>query len=142
MQSKSKIIVALLAFVVGTIISGFTVYELMLSLQKTKTSELKDSINTQSKIKDIKKSGGKETSLGDTTIYFNSANVSYNNSNSGLTLTKVQNAIDELYEITNAWINPSYVDFTTLATNTNKTILASSAGICIKRNNKVACMKK
>ena len=39
--------------------------------------------------------------LGDTGILFDSANVNYNNTNSGLTSTKVQNAIDELYGLSN-----------------------------------------
>ena len=53
----------------------------------------------------------------------------------------VDGALDTLFTRANTWINPSYIDFTTLATNSNKTILASKNGICIKRNNKVSCFK-
>ena len=69
-----------------------------------------------------------------------SSDVPYTNNSQ----SNVQGAIDDLYEkATNAGgLDSSYIDFTTLATNTNKTILASSAGVCIKRNNKVSCMKK
>ena len=63
--------------------------------------------------------------------------VSYTNNSQ----TSVQSALDQLYTRANTWIDPSYIDFTTLATNTNKTILASKNGICIKRNNKVSCFK-
>ena len=63
--------------------------------------------------------------------------VSYTNNSQ----TSVQSALDNLYTLSNTWINPSYVDFTTLDTNTKQTILASKNGICIKRNNKVSCFK-
>lgn len=53
----------------------------------------------------------------------------------------VDGALDTLFTRANTWINPSYIDFTTLATNSKKTILASKNGICIKRNNKVSCFK-
>ena len=75
------------------------------------------------------------------TILFNSNQVGYDNTSSGMSATNVQDALDELYTKANTWINPSYIDFTTLAKNTNKTILASKNGICIKRNNKVSCFK-
>lgn len=75
------------------------------------------------------------------TILFASSQVSYDNTSSGMSATNVQDALDELYTKANTWIDPSYIDFTTLATNTNKTILASKNGICIKRNNKVSCFK-
>ena len=55
--------------------------------------------------------------------------------------TTLQGAIDDLYILSNTWINPSYVDFTTLDTNAKQTILASKNGVCIKRNNKVSCLK-
>ena len=70
-----------------------------------------------------------------------SQSVYYNNTNSGATSTNVQGALDELYTKANTWIDPSYIDFTTLTTNTNRTILASKNGICIYRNNKVNCFK-
>lgn len=75
------------------------------------------------------------------TILYNSNQVEYDNTSSGMSATNVQDALDELSTKANTWIDPSYIDFTTLATNKNKTILASSAGMCIKRNNKVICMK-
>lgn len=75
------------------------------------------------------------------TILFASNQVSYDNTTSGLSSTNVQDALDELYTKANTWIDPSYIDFGTLATNTNKTILASKNGVCIKRNNKVSCFK-
>lgn len=75
------------------------------------------------------------------TILFASNQVGYDNTSSGMSATNVQDALDELYTKANTWINPSYIDFTTLATNTNKTILASKNGVCIKRNNKVSCFK-
>ena len=53
----------------------------------------------------------------------------------------VEGALDTLYTRANNWIDPSYIDFGTLATNTKKTILASKNGVCIKRNNKVSCFK-
>lgn len=54
----------------------------------------------------------------------------------------VKGAIDDLYSIASSWINPSYINFGTLDTNVKKTVLASSDGVCIKRNNKVSCFKK
>ena len=70
-----------------------------------------------------------------------SQSVYYNNSTSGASSTNVQGALDELYTRANTWIDPSYIDFGTLATNTAKTVLASKNGVCIKRNNKVSCFK-
>lgn len=70
-----------------------------------------------------------------------SSNVSYSNTTSGLSATNVQSAIDELYTRANTWIDPSYIDFGTLATNGTKTVLASKNGVCIIRNNKVSCLK-
>ena len=70
-----------------------------------------------------------------------SSQVGYDNSTSGLAATDVQGALDELNTKANTWIDPSYIDFTTLATNTKKTILASKNGICVKIRNKVGCLK-
>lgn len=75
---------------------------------------------------------------------FASSEVSFDNTTSGasgMSSTNVQSAIEELNIKANTWINPDYIDFGTLATNTAKTILASKNGICIKRNNKVSCFK-
>ena len=81
------------------------------------------------------------TVISGTAVYaattISSSNVTYT-SNSQST---VQGALDTLYTRANTWIDPSYIDFTTLATNTKKTLLASSAGICIKRNGTVSCFK-
>ena len=70
-----------------------------------------------------------------------SQSVYYNNSTSGATSTNVQGALDELYEKTDEWINPSYIDFGTLKACSSGQILASKNGLCIKRNNKVSCFK-
>ena len=70
-----------------------------------------------------------------------SSQVGYDNSTSGLAATDVQGALDELFTKANTWIDPSYIDFGTLATDNTKKILASKNGVCIKRNNKVSCFK-
>ena len=86
---------------------------------------------------------GKITSLVGSVNPMNlkSSDVPYTNNSQ----STVQGAIDDLYtkanNLSNSMIDPSYIDFTTLATNTNKTILASKNGVCIKRNNKVSCFK-
>lgn len=69
------------------------------------------------------------------------SNISYDNTTSGLTSTDVQSAINELDTKADTWIDPSCINFETLNKNTKKTVLASSAGVCIKRNNKVSCFK-
>ena len=73
------------------------------------------------------------------------SNIAYDNTNSGLKdsnnqdVTDVQTAIDVLYSKTaNAGIP---IDPNTFQTNTAKTVLASSKGVCIKRNNKLNCFK-
>ena len=68
-----------------------------------------------------------------------SSQVNYDNTNSNSSATDVQAAIDDLYTKANTWIDPSYIDFTTIAASTN--MLASKNGLCIKRNNKVSCFK-
>ena len=70
-----------------------------------------------------------------------SSSVYYNNANSGGSSNTVSGALDELYTKANTWIDPSYINFGTIATNSAKTILASSSGLCLKRNNKVSCFK-
>lgn len=70
-----------------------------------------------------------------------SSSVYYNNANSGGSSNTVSGALDELYTKANTWINPTSIDIGTIATNSAKTILASSSGVCIKRNNKVSCFK-
>lgn len=66
-----------------------------------------------------------------------SSDVPYTNNSQ----STVQGAIDDLYTKANTYIDPSYIDFTTLETNNKKTILVSKNGVCIKRNNKVSCFK-
>ena len=90
----------IIAFILGLIISGFGVY--FGTKISSSNNELKTNTNTQSNIKDVEKNSGEETNLGDAAVYFDSANVSYNNSNSGLTSNRVQNAIDELYAVANS----------------------------------------
>ena len=68
------------------------------------------------------------------TILFQSNIVGYNNATSGMSATNVQAALDELYTKANTWIDPSYIDFGTLKTNSGGRMIASSSGICIKRN--------
>ena len=70
-------------------------------------------------------------------IFFESDQVSYTKNNQ----STLKGALDELYMRLNTWIDPSNIDFGTITINSNKTILASSAGMCIKRNNKVSCFK-
>ena len=72
----------------------------------------------------------------------NASDTSFSPNDNTWNVNNVSSALDDLYTRASLWIDPSYIDFTTLATNTNKTMLLSSAGICIKRNNKVSCMKR
>ena len=65
--------------------------------------------------------------------------VVYNNSKSGLTSTNLQGAIDELYEKANNSGVP--IDPDTFQINNDKTVYASSKGVCIFRNNKLNCFK-
>ena len=74
-----------------------------------------------------------------------SQSVYYNNSTSGASSTNVQGALDELYtKALNAGggIDSDSIDFSTIATNSAKKVLASSKGICINRNGKLNCFKK
>ena len=52
--------------------------------------------------------------------------------------SNIQDAIDGLYDEAN---NMVPIDPDTFATNTAKTVYASSKGVCIKRNNKLNCFK-
>ena len=72
------------------------------------------------------------------TIIFNSNQIGYDNTRSGMSVTNVQDALDELY--TKAQ-NMVPIDPNTFNTNTAKTVYASSKGLCIKRNNKLNCFK-
>lgn len=68
-------------------------------------------------------------------------NVSYSNASSGISATNAQGAIDTLYKKASTYIDPSYIDFTDLMTNSGRNILGSAAGVCIKLDNKVSCFK-
>lgn len=68
-------------------------------------------------------------------------NVSYSNASSGLSATTAQEAIDALYTKANTYIDPSYIDFSDLNTNSKSNVLGSKYGICIEKNNKVTCFK-
>ena len=57
--------------------------------------------NNELKSNQVKPNYDDDIKLGDSTILFDSANVNYDNTNSGLTSTKVQDAIDELYTAAN-----------------------------------------
>ena len=63
------------------------------------------------------------------TILFASNQVSYDNTTSGMNATNVQDALDELYTKANTWIDPS-----TIETDSTGKIFASSRGIIIRRN--------
>ena len=58
-----------------------------------------------------------------------SSQVGYDNSTSGLAATDVQGALDELNTKANTWIDPS-----TIQTNSTGTVFASLKGIIIRRN--------
>ena len=101
MQNKLKLIIPFTILVVIFIVELVIIFG-------SKSKELKINTNTQSNIKNTSEKAEEETNLGDATIYFNSANVNYNNSNSGLTSNRVQNAVDELYGL--AYNMPIYKD--------------------------------
>jgi hypothetical protein len=69
---------------------------------------------------------------------FTATQVTYNNSNSGSQSTTVEGALDELYTMAN---NIVPIDPDTFMTNSTKTVYASSKGVCIKRKNKLHCLK-
>ena len=62
------------------------------------------------------------------TILFNADQVGFDNTNTSLSSTNVQGALDELYTRANTWIDPS-----TIQTNYNGKVFASSKGIIIGR---------
>ena len=74
-------------------------------------------------------------------ILYQSSQVSYSNSSSGLSSTNVQGAIDELSNKTNSWINPGYIDFGSITSTSAGTILASKKGVCIKKDGIIGCFK-
>ena len=76
------------------------------------------------------------------TTTYQANTVIYDNTSSNMASNNVQDALDELYERAITSIDSSYIDIATLQTNTNKTIIASSAGVCINRNGSISCFKK
>ena len=86
MKNRLKVIIPFVILVVMCI-AGLVI------ILDSNNNELKDNINNNQNVE-------KESNLGDTTVDYDSANVKYNNSSSGLTSTKVQNAIDELASMT------------------------------------------
>lgn len=72
--------------------------------------------------------------------------VSYDNTNTTGLSSNVQDALDELYDMAqnagDAGIDDNSIDFSTIQTSTLKTVLASSKGVCINRNNKLNCFKR
>lgn len=77
-----------------------------------------------------------------TTVYAVTAlwdyQVNYDNSLSGLEATQV---VDALHLLDMYRVDSDGLDLSTLETNNSKTILASSKGVCIFRNNKLNCFK-
>jgi hypothetical protein len=71
------------------------------------------------------------------TILFNSNQVVYDNTSSGMSATNVQGALDELYTKANTGIDPN--DFG-IKRNTAKNVMATPGGVCIKRNGTVHCL--
>ena len=68
---------------------------------------------------------------------FSSSQVTY----TGNSQSTVEGALNNLYTRANTWIEPDFIDFATLTSPTTKTMLASSKGVCIIRNNRINCFK-
>ena len=66
-----------------------------------------------------------------------SAQVKY----TGNSQSTVEGALNNLYTKANALVEPDAIDFATLTSNASGTMIASSKGVCITRNNKVSCFK-
>ena len=69
------------------------------------------------------------------------SSVSYSNASSGLSATNAQGAIDALYEKASTYIDPSYINFYDMSTNSSKNILGSESGVCINKDGKISCFK-
>ncbi len=69
------------------------------------------------------------------------SSVSYSNASSGLSATNAQGAIDALYEKASTYIDPSYINFYNMSTNSSKNILGSKSGVCINKDGKISCFK-
>ncbi|MBQ1496274.1 MAG: hypothetical protein IIZ40_02845 [Bacilli bacterium] len=79
------------------------------------------------------------------TYYFKATDTTYTNSNSTLSSTNVNDALDELYNKTKAMVNTGYISiFSNLKFSSNKKIMASNYMVCIDyyaNNYSVVCFK-
>ena len=67
--------------------------------------------------------------------------VTYDNTQSGLQSTNVQDALDELYTKANTRIDPNIELNKIVTTNTTGRVYATSSGVCIVRKGKLSCFK-
>ena len=86
------------------------------------------------------------TLLSITTVYavtavLNADQVDYDNSNSSLLSTNVQNAIDELFAITKRRVTGDGAENVGFQTNRSNTKFANSNGLCVVINRKLVCFK-
>lgn len=85
------------------------------------------------------------TSVYAATTYFMSANVTYSNTNSTLTSTTVNTAVDELYKKAESMVDAAYLSyFSNLKFSSNKKIIASNYLVCINlysNRYSVACFR-
>ena len=114
-QSKKKIKIV---YIIVSVLVIVSLVELVLLLN-TNNKELQSS-KEYTKIQETNYND--DLKLGDSTILFDSGNVSYDNTNSGLTSTNVKEAIDELYGTANTCV-------TNLAT-CNSSIQTYQESIC------------
>lgn len=79
------------------------------------------------------------------THYFAASDTTYTNSNSTLSSTNVNDALDELYTKTKTMVNTGYIStFSNLKFSSNKKIMASNYMVCIDyyaNNYSVVCFK-
>lgn len=79
------------------------------------------------------------------THYFAATDTTYTNSNSTLSSTNVNDALDELYNKTKMMVNTGYIStFSNLKFSSNKKIMASNYMVCINyyaNNYSVVCFK-
>lgn len=79
------------------------------------------------------------------THYFAATDTTYTNSNSTLSSTNVNDALDELYNKTKMMVNTGYIStFSNLKFSSNKKIMASNYMVCINyyaNNYSVACFR-
>ena len=78
------------------------------------------------------------TSVYAATILLNANQVGYNNTNTDLTSTDVQGALNELYTKANTWINPIRFG---MSQNRNKNVIATDTGILIRKNGQTHFIK-